>query len=250
MKDLEEAEPAVLEARRGVQNIKKQHLTEIRSMANPPAAVKMTMESVCILIGYKVSSWRDVQLAIRKDDFIPSIVNYNNEEQLTGELRSYMEKTYLSRPDFTFETVNRASKACGPLVQWVRAQLTYSSILNKVGPLKEEVDLLEAGARKTRAQLYALEEMVKELEARIDKYKNDYSSLIRETENIKMEMESVEKRWLKVLSLWRAFNPKKKDGRTQLYSSKTKQKRSLAHHLLYLPLLFIQGNMIIKIERV
>lgn len=194
LKDLEEAEPAILEARRGVQNIKKHHLTEIRSMANPPAAVKMTMESVCILIGYQVSSWRDVQSAVRKDDFIPTIVNYNNEEQLTDEVRDYMEKTYLSRPEFTFETVNRASKSCGPLLLWVRAQLTYASALNKVGPLKEEVDLLEAGAKKTRAQLYALEEMVKELEVKIDKYKHDYSSLIRETENIKMEMESVEQK--------------------------------------------------------
>ena len=58
MKDLEYAEPAVLEAQRGVQNIKKQHLSEIRSMANPPAAVKMTMESVCILLGYDVGTWR------------------------------------------------------------------------------------------------------------------------------------------------------------------------------------------------
>ena len=52
-----------------VQNIKKQHLSEIRSMANPPAAVKMTMESVCILLGYDVGTWRDVQLVIRKRRF-------------------------------------------------------------------------------------------------------------------------------------------------------------------------------------
>ncbi|RCK58006.1 Dynein heavy chain, cytoplasmic [Candida viswanathii] len=194
MRDLEYAEPAVLEAQRGVQNIKKQHLSEIRSMANPPAAVKMTMESVCILLGYNVSSWRDVQLVIRKDDFIPNIVSFNGEDQLSVDLREYMEKVYLSREDYTFELVHRASKACGPLLQWVQAQLNYSRILQSVGPLREEVQILEQQTLKTKAQLIAVDEMIFELEESIEKYKENYSELIRETENIKREMASVHKK--------------------------------------------------------
>lgn len=191
MKDLELAEPAVLEAQRGVQNIKKQHLTEIRSMTNPPNAVKITMESVCILIGYDVTTWRDVQLIVRRDDFITNIVSFDNEEQLTPELRDYMEKTYLTRSDFTFEAVNRASKACGPLLQWVLAQLTYSSILENVGPLREEMGELEESTTKTKAQLIAIDQMISELEESIEKYKDDYSQLIRDAENIKSDMRTV-----------------------------------------------------------
>lgn len=194
MKDLEYAEPAVLEAQRGVQNIKKQHLSEIRSMANPPAAVKMTMESVCILLGYDVGTWRDVQLVIRKDDFIPNIVSFNSEELLPVELREYMERVYLTREDYTFEIVHRASKACGPLVQWVQAQLAYSRILQSVGPLREEVELLEQKTLKTKAQLTAIDEMIFELEESIEKYKDSYTELIRETENIKTEMSLVHKK--------------------------------------------------------
>lgn len=200
-KDLELAEPAVLEAQRGVQNIKKQHLTEIRSMSNPPAAVKMTMESVCILIGYEVSSWRDVQLIVRRDDFISNIVAYDNELQLTPNIREYMEKTYLSRSDYNFDAVNRASKACGPLLQWIQAQLTYSTILEKIGPLREEVHLLERQKKKTKAQLIAIDEMIHELESSIDQYKENYSSLIREAENIKSEMKVVESRVNRSLKL-------------------------------------------------
>ncbi|ABN68600.2 Dynein heavy chain, cytosolic (DYHC) [Scheffersomyces stipitis CBS 6054] len=192
LKDLEIAEPAVLEARRGVQNIKKQHLTEIRSMANPPAAVKLTMESVCILIGYQVSSWRDVQLVVRKDDFIANIVSFDSEEQLSSELREYMEQVYLSREDYNYEAVYRASKACGPLLQWVEAQLTYSKILQNIGPLREEVKTLERQTTKTRAQLIAIDQMINELEESIEQYKEAYSSLIRDAENIKSEMKRVE----------------------------------------------------------
>ncbi|CAI5758795.1 unnamed protein product [Candida verbasci] len=191
MKDLEFAEPAVLEAQRGVQNIKKQHLTEIRSMSNPPAAVKMTMESVCILLGYDVSSWRDVQLVIRKDDFIPNIVSFDGEAQISLELRNYMETNYLAREDYTFEVVHRASKACGPLLQWVRAQLAYSKILDSIGPLRHEVQKLEQQTIKTKAQLIAIDQMINELEESIENYKESYSQVIRETENIKSEMRVV-----------------------------------------------------------
>ncbi|KAK6461715.1 hypothetical protein DFJ63DRAFT_288581 [Scheffersomyces coipomensis] len=201
LRDLELAEPAVLEAQRGVQNIKKQHLTEIRSMSSPPDGVKLTMESVCILLGYEVSTWRDVQLVIRRDDFIPNIVNFDNEQHLTSDLRAHMQKAYLSRKDFNYEAVHRASKACGPLLQWVIAQLVYSEILEKVGPLRNEVRELESRTKQTRIQLIAIDQMIQELEDGIEKYKEDYSSLIRESENIKLEMKTVEKKIERSLKL-------------------------------------------------
>lgn len=191
MRDLAAAAPAVVAAREGVQNIKKQHLTEIRSMANPPAAVKMAMEAVCILLGYNVATWKQVQHAVRGDDFIANIVNYTTEH-LAPQTKTHMEDTYLARPEFSFDAVNRASKACGPLVLWVRAQLTYAGVLETIGPLQREVQALEAGARKTKAQLHALRQMVTELEASIEHYKLQYSALIRDTETIKMEMEKVQ----------------------------------------------------------
>ena len=39
-----------------------------------------------------------------------------------------MNKDYLSDPNYNYETVNRASKACGPLVKWAIAQVSYIRI--------------------------------------------------------------------------------------------------------------------------
>ena len=74
-KDLSKAEPAVIEAQNSVKGIKKQHLTEVRSLANPPSLVKMAMESVCILLGHKIDSWKSVQAILRRDDFISSMMH-------------------------------------------------------------------------------------------------------------------------------------------------------------------------------
>lgn len=192
LSDLAKAEPAVVEAQRSVSNIKRQHLTEVRSMQNPPAGVKLALESVCTLLGHKATDWKSIVSIVRRDDFIASIVNYDNERQMTPQHRVKMRRDYLSNDDFTVERVNRASKACGPLVQWVEAQVTYSEILDRVGPLREEVSQLEEEALQTKAEAKMIENTLTELEQSIATYKNEYAALISQTEAIKAEMGRVQ----------------------------------------------------------
>lgn len=190
--DLARAEPAVLEAQRSVSNIKRQHLTEVRSMGSPPAGVKLALESVCTLLGHRVDNWKTIQAIVRRDDFIASIVNYDNEHQMTPSLRAKMENEYLSLEEFSFERVNRASKACGPLVQWVEAQVNYSTILNRVGPLRDEVARLEDQALQTRAEAEATQNNIRRLEDSLARYTAEYATLISQIEAIKTEMARVQ----------------------------------------------------------
>jgi dynein heavy chain 1, cytosolic len=190
--DLAKAEPAVVEAQRSVSNIKRQHLTEVRSMGNPPAGVKLALESVCTLLGHRVDSWKTIQGIVRRDDFIASIVKYDNEQQMIPNLRRRMKSDYLSNEDFTYERVNRASKACGPLVQWVQAQVEFSEILDRVGPLREQVTQLEEQALQTKAEAKAIENTIIKLEESISTYKSEYAALISETQAIKSEMSRVQ----------------------------------------------------------
>ena len=190
--DLEKAEPAVLAAQESVSNIKRQHLTEVRSMGNPPAGVKLALEAVCTLLGHKADSWKTIQGIMRRDDFIASIVGYDNERQMTRSHRVKMQNDYLSKDDFTYERVNRASKACGPLVQWVEAQVNFSAILDRVGPLRDEAEQLEEQALQTRAEAQAIHNTISNLEQSISTYKSEYAGLISETQAIKSEMSRVE----------------------------------------------------------
>ncbi|KAI9809961.1 MAG: hypothetical protein M1825_000394 [Sarcosagium campestre] len=192
LNDLARAEPAVLEAQKSVSNIKRQHLTEVRSMGSPPAGVKLALESVCTLLGHRVDSWKTIQGIVRKDDFIASIVNYDNERQMTRQLRLKMRNDFVSKEDFTYERVNRASKACGPLVQWVEAQVNFSEILDRVGPLRDEVGRLEEQALQTKAEAQAVDRNIGSLEQSIATYKSEYAALISETQAIKAEMARVQ----------------------------------------------------------
>ena len=190
--DLANAEPAVLEAQAAVNNIRRNQMQEVRAMANPPEAVKLAMESACTILGHKVDSWRTVQGIIRQDNFQQRILGFDTNRQLTKQLREFMKKEYLSRPSYNYETVNRASKACGPVVKWVIAQISFSEILDRVEPLRNEVQSLENQAEQTKQQAATMVEMISELESSIKRYKEEYALLISETQSIKSEMERVQ----------------------------------------------------------
>ncbi|CAM1511285.1 Fc.00g087980.m01.CDS01 [Cosmosporella sp. VM-42] len=192
LEDLARAEPAVEEAKASVSNIKRQHLTEVRSMGNPPQGVRLAMDAVCTLLGHRGLDWKGIQGVIRKDDFIASIIGFDNSAKMTKSLRAKMRNDFLSNSEFTVEKVARASKACGPLVQWVGAQVEYSEILDRVGPLKIEVTQLEDQALETKANAKAVENNITELEASINTYKTEYAALISETQAIKSEMSKVQ----------------------------------------------------------
>ena len=63
-----------------VKSIKKQHLVEVRSMGNPPPAVKLALESICLLLGEQAADWRTIRGVIIKDNFISTVVNFSTED--------------------------------------------------------------------------------------------------------------------------------------------------------------------------
>ncbi|KAJ9067518.1 dynein heavy chain [Entomophthora muscae] len=173
MADLANAEPA-----KSVRNIKKNHLTEVRSMANPPLYPLRHCHGIRLhLLGHKIEGWKTVQGILRRDDFISSIETYRTEEKLTRAIRERIKKEYMTKSEYNFETVNRASKACGPLVQWAIAQ--------------EVVDLSNPApksAQETQSKP-SIEKMIQDLEASIATYKEEHAILISQVQATKGEME-------------------------------------------------------------
>lgn len=49
-------------------------------MGNPPPAVKLALESICLLLGEKATDWRAIRGVIIKDNFISTVVNFSTED--------------------------------------------------------------------------------------------------------------------------------------------------------------------------
>jgi dynein heavy chain 1 len=139
---------------------------------------------------------------IVESGFISSIVNFDSKT-ITQKMRDVINADYLSQENFTFETVNRASQACGPLVKWLEAQVNYSSILDRVKPLRDRVVMLEQQAQEQAKKGEELNKTINELEKSIAKYKEDYAILISEAQEIKNEMAKVQNKVDRSIALLR-----------------------------------------------
>lgn len=62
-----------------MKEIKKQQLVEVRSMANPPAVVKLALESICLLLGEAATDWKSIRAVVMRENFINSIVYFDTE---------------------------------------------------------------------------------------------------------------------------------------------------------------------------
>ncbi|ETM34531.1 hypothetical protein L914_18397 [Phytophthora nicotianae] len=192
--DLAQAEPALLDAQASVNSIRKAQLDEIRALARPPAAVRMTMEAVAVMLGESSLEWADLRKFIRKDDFISQVVNFDSEK-LTGRQRHTIQTNYVDKVDeFDYEKVNRASKACGPLYKWIVSQLNYTNILHKIQPLRDEVQTLIDTSSDLRERYEQAKKTIDALEIRIENFKHEYAALINEAQIITNDMASVSKK--------------------------------------------------------
>lgn len=63
-----------------VKSIKKQHLVEVRTLNNPPAAVKLAVESICVLLGESDLEWKALRGIIMRENFISTIVNFKTDD--------------------------------------------------------------------------------------------------------------------------------------------------------------------------
>nr|CAB3240292.1 cytoplasmic dynein 1 heavy chain 1 [Phallusia mammillata] len=205
MDELSKVEPAVQDAKAAVRGIKKQHLVEIRSMANPPAGVKLCLESICLLLGEQTTDWRSIRQIIIRDNFISTIINFQTED-IRDNIRKIMNDKYISNPAYKYETINRASLACGPLIKWAIAQLQYADMLQKVEPLRSELSTLEHRAGNNKQEAEEVEALIADLERSIKRYTDEYALLISEAQAIKQELVTVEAKVTRSTSLLKSLS--------------------------------------------
>ncbi|KER29805.1 hypothetical protein T265_03604 [Opisthorchis viverrini] len=80
MNELSQVEPAVNDAKQAVNSVKRAQLVEVRSLGAPPPPVRLAIEAVCTMLGETSMDWKDLRTCLVRDNFIPSIVNFNVDD--------------------------------------------------------------------------------------------------------------------------------------------------------------------------
>ena len=194
-KKIEEVEPALEAAKSAVGAVNKQALDELRAMNKPPEHVKMAMEAVTLMVRPDIPAatvnWEVVRKVMRDANFISSIMEYD-AEQLKDATRKTLKKQYLENKAWDVARIKQASKCAGPVAQWVESQLQFADLLNMMEPMRNELQQMQEQADKNKVELAACEKVLRDVEGKIQQYKEQYAQLITSVNQIKHQMQQVQ----------------------------------------------------------
>lgn len=141
--ELAEVEPLIKEASAAVGNIKPEALSEIRSLRAPPEIIRDILEGVLRLMGIQDTSWNSMKVFLAKRGVKEDIRSFD-ASRITADSRQAVERLMQNKSDsFDPKSSKRASVAAAPLAAWVKANVRYSHVMDKIKPLTKEQNRLQ-----------------------------------------------------------------------------------------------------------
>uniref|UniRef100_A0A7N9ATV1 Cytoplasmic dynein 2 heavy chain 1 n=1 Tax=Mastacembelus armatus TaxID=205130 RepID=A0A7N9ATV1_9TELE len=186
--ELKEVQPLVDEAKRAVGNIKPEALSEIRSLRMPPDVIRDILEGVLRLMGIFDTSWVSMKSFLAKRGVREDIATFE-ARNITPDIRQSVEEL-LNRNKASFDPKNakRASAAAAPLAAWVKANVQYSHVLERIEPLEREQAGLLENLRKTESRKNKLEDQLNSVGAKVKELKEKFQCHTAEAAKLEAEV--------------------------------------------------------------
>ncbi|KAE9115561.1 Cytoplasmic dynein 2 heavy chain 1 [Phytophthora fragariae] len=225
--ELSEITPILRTAMEAVGNIKSDNLNEIRSLKMPPEPIHDVLSAVLMLLGIQDTSWNSMKKFLGNRGVKDEILNYD-AHRITPEISKTVTKLVKSKnSSFDHETIYRVSVAAAPLATWVKANLKYSMVLNKIEPLENDLAEAKRSLEASQQRLLQCESELKKIDVKVDQMKVQFGEKTKEAEILKMNLEQAEKTLTKAQGLL-----SKLGGEKHRWSEQVKE---LEHRLTDLP---------------
>lgn len=187
--ELSEIEPLIREAKKAVGNIKPDTLSEIRALRAPPDTIRDILEGVLLTMGVFDTSWGSMRSFLAQRGVKEDIVSFD-VRRISPEIRERMND-FLEKHKESFVPANakRASIAAAPLAAWVKANIKYSYVLTKIGPLEKEQNTLKKSLALSEERLVKLIDVLNKLDLKVKEMRARFEQLTTEAAKLKIEVE-------------------------------------------------------------
>jgi len=186
--ELSEIQPQIDAAREAVSHIKKDNITELRSLKMPPDAIRDVLEGVLRIMGFSDLSWNAMRQFLGQRSIKDNIVNFD-AHQITPKIRASVQELLDARgSSFEHAVIYRVSVAAAPMAAWVKANLKFSIVLEKIAPLERDLGMLTESLEESREHMQRCEEDLRELDERVVDLKQDFAKRTGEAEALKISV--------------------------------------------------------------
>jgi len=191
--ELKEVGPLLEKAKESVSTIKPENLTEIRSLRAPPPVIRDVLEGVLRLMGIYDMSWTSMKAFLGKRTIKEEIINFD-AANITKQIRNSVQELINQKPDsFKEANARRSSVAAAPLAVWVKANIDYSIVIEKIGPLRESLAQATKNLSDARARIQKLKEDVIQVDNKVKALREDFGVKTGEAETLRVNLEKSKK---------------------------------------------------------
>ncbi|XP_024941329.1 dynein heavy chain 7, axonemal [Cephus cinctus] len=176
--DLAEVIPVLNRANAALNTLTTADIAVVKTMKNPPAGVKLVMETICILKEVKperiqqpdgklVDDYWKASLKVLGDmKFLDSLLNFD-KDNIPERVIEKIRKDYFTNINFDPEKIKTASTACEGLCKWVYAIAEYDVVARVVNPKKKALAEAQALYNTAMAELNVKREQLRQIQAKL-----------------------------------------------------------------------------------
>jgi len=200
-KDLNEALPALEAALTSLKSLNRNDVVEVRALQRPPPGVKMVIEAVCIMKGLKPKKVAGDKPGIKVDDyweagrgllqdpgkFLDSLFAYDKDNIPDSVIQKI--QPYIDNEDFQPFAIQKVSRACTSICQWVRAMHKYHFVAKNVAPKREALRVAQEELQETQRLLDAAKARLADVEEGIASLQAKYEECIAKKQDLEFKTE-------------------------------------------------------------
>ncbi|CAL6082691.1 Dynein_heavy chain [Hexamita inflata] len=253
-RELSQVQPLLDQAVEVLNNLKQSDFQEIANYKQPPQAIVMVLESICILMRMKPNKVADKEkagafvedywdsakkLLTNSQQLMNDLLNYQ-KEQITLEMVNKLKK-YINEPFFNQKDMEKKSKAASGLCAFVNAMFKFYYVNQNVIPKRQkqaeaqtELDIVDRQLKETEARLDEANRRIVELQTKFD-------DTLNEKERLAFEVEDCSKRLDRAQSLMVSLGGEQSRWTQQLADVTQGMKNTLAKSLFATACVIYQG---------
>ena len=190
--ELKDVQPLIDSARAAVGQIKSDNINEIKSLRTPPEGILAVLEAVLLLMNNPDTSWAGQKKFLGSRGVKEEIINFD-AHVVTAKNREIVRKILKEKEElFEHKNILRVSVAAAPLAAWVKAQVKYSLVLEKIAPLEKILGQLSDSLDTSTRRVEECERELAALDREVVEMKEEFGRRTSEAEALKLNLKKAE----------------------------------------------------------
>lgn len=221
LRDLAQAVPVLEDALQALNTLKPADITLVKSMKNPPSAVKLVMAAVCVMKGVApdrindpatgkkiVDFWGPSKRILGDMGFLQSLKDYDKDD-INPDIMKKIRKDFIPHKDFQPHIVAKASSAAEGLCKWIKAIENFESVNTVVQPKKLKLQNAKSVLKATKRVLAEKRRAAAALEAKVEGLNQELEMANSEKRRTEDEVEMCNGRLVRAEELIRGLGGEK-----------------------------------------